>query len=557
MEYEKILNEYIQMLATTEDSVMIIKKAFAAVAEKYHIGELRSSLVVPPTFTTRNGEDRVDILYTSGHEIESDAGYTITYTTGEKGVASFYVYRFRGESPFTDVEKNELKPYLDALFLHFGRYRVINSIKQMQMTDALTGLLNSGGFIRYIDDLYEAKELSQYNAFYFNLARFSLINKQFGEKETDRIVVRYVKELVTFLQEKECVGRLGGDNFVALIKKSRTYDFINFISGIETYGMHDGEKTPVTISAIAGVLEIDDNIDNGGSVITDCGMALTIAKHVLKKPYVFASPEIKARMYREKQYESRFTDALRRREFKAYYQPKVNTEEYRIVGAEALVRWEHNGRLVSPAEFIPLFERNGMICKLDFYMLEQVCMDIREWLQMGIDPGRVSVNLSRRHLTNTNLAEDIMNILRKYEIESRYIEIELTETVDARETELLVAFVKNMQKYNILMSIDDFGTGYSSLNLLRSFPVDVLKIDKSFIDTVGDVDRIILSNIIRIAKELKMDVVAEGVETVEQMKRLRDMNCKIVQGYLFDRPMPKEEYVQKLIQRVYDSVRFE
>lgn len=198
-----------------------------------------------------------------------------------------------------------------------------------------------------------------------------------------------------------------------------------------------------------------------------------------------------------------------------------------------------------------------MICKLDFYMLEQVCMDIREWLQMGIDPGRVSVNLSRRHLTNTNLAEDIMNILRKYEIESRYIEIELTETVDARETELLVAFVKNMQKYNILMSIDDFGTGYSSLNLLRSFPVDVLKIDKSFIDTVGDVDRIILSNIIRIAKELNMDVVAEGVETVEQMKRLRDMNCKIVQGYLFDRPMPKGEYVQKLIQRVYDSVQFE
>lgn len=160
-------------------------------------------------------------------------------------------------------------------------------------------------------------------------------------------------------------------------------------------------------------------------------------------------------------------------------------------------------RTLYPGDFVPIYERNGMICQLDFFVFEQVCKDIRDWLDRGMEPVRISMNFSRKHLSNPNLP-------------------------------------------------DDFGTGYSSLNLLRSFPVDVLKIDKSFIDTQEENDRIVLSNIIHMANQLHMNVIAEGVETVAQMEFLRQMNCKVVQGYLFDRPMQRELFEQRLLNKKYD-----
>ena len=226
-------------------------------------------------------------------------------------------------------------------------------------------------------------------------------------------------------------------------------------------------------------------------------------------------------------------------------------DSFRLNGAEALVRWKHDGKLISPGEFIPVFERNGMICQLDFYMLENVCIAIRDWLARGIEPVRVSVNFSRKHLTNPHLADDIMSVLNRYETESRYIEIELTETVDQNEAGLLAAFMGRMKNYHVTMSIDDFGTGYSSLNMLRTFPVDVLKIDRSFILDLEQNSKTVLSNIIRMADELHMDVVAEGVETYEQMNYLKSIDCKEVQGFLFDRPMPIENFEQKLISKQY------
>ena len=246
-----------------------------------------------------------------------------------------------------------------------------------------------------------------------------------------------------------------------------------------------------------------------------------------------------------------FADAIENHEFVVYYQPKVRIDSFRLNGAEALVRWKHDGKLISPGEFIPVFERNGMICQLDFYMLENVCIAIRDWLSRGIEPVRVSVNFSRKHLTNPHLADDIMSVLNRYETESRYIEIELTETVDQNEAGLLAAFMGRMKNYHFTMSIDDFGTGYSSLNMLRTFPVDVLKIDRSFILDLEQNSKTVLSNIIRMADELHMDVVAEGVETYEQMNYLKSIDCKEVQGFLFDRPMPIENFEQKLISKQY------
>lgn len=551
-----MLAKFIQTLAATENPIPVMRQAFSEVAQKYHIGELKSVFVVAPTFSTRNGENREDILFKSGDDVEKEPACSVTYHTGEKGVATFNLYRFCGEPEFTESEKAELKAYMDLLFIVFGRFRMINAVKQIGHTDQLTGLPNTGGFLTYADELIGKGELHCYNAFYFNLARFSLVNKRFGTKETDTIIYRYAQVAKAFLQEGECLGRLGGDNFVALIKKERTYEFLEFISKTETYGRLNNQMVPITISAVAGVSVIGEDVKNCGSLLEDCSMALNVAKHVIKQPYAFASEEMKRKLYKEKQYIARFADAIRKKEFKAYYQPKVQIDDYSIVGAEALVRWESSEGLISPGEFIPAFEQNGMICILDLYILEQVCSDIRRWLDMGMEPGRISVNLSRKHLSNPNLAADIMQILSKYEMESKYVEIELTETVNEEETEQLVQFMKEMRAHQIFMSIDDFGTGYSSLNLLRFFPVDVLKIDKSFIDKLEKNDRIILSNIIRMATDLEMDIVAEGVETWQQLECLKQMECKVVQGYLFDRPMPRDMFEQKMLKGKYDSVEF-
>lgn len=557
MEIERILREYIYTLAGSEDSVEVIKSAFSDVAEKYRIGEFRSSFFVEPTFSTRSGENRSDVLFKAEGEIDESLEYSVTYETGERGVATFSIYRFCGENEFTEEEKQVLKAFFDVLFVHFGRYRMINAVKRMAATDSLTGIWNPMGFMAYLENVLKRKQLQKYSAFYFNLARFNLVNKRFGTRETDLIIIRYVECLKNFLKEGECVGRLGGDNFVALIEKERTFEFLELIGGVETYGMLREGKIPIVISAVAGVLDIDDSIEDYGTVMAACGMAMNVARHIEKKPYVFSSPKIKETIYKEQQYVTGFEDAVRKKEFKAYYQPKVSADDYTIVGAEALVRWEHNGRLIAPREFVHIFERNSMICELDFYMLESVCQDIREWLEKGIEPVRVSVNLSRKHLANKNLSEDIMQILHRYDMESRYIEIELTETVDEQEVQLLVSFMNKMKENNVAVSIDDFGTGYSSLNLLRSFPVDVLKVDKSFIYSFEKCDRIVLSNIIRMARELDMDVVAEGVETKQQLEYLKEMNCTVVQGYLFDKPMEKADFEKRMIIGKYDEDEIE
>lgn len=540
-----MLAKFIRTLATTENPIPVLQEAFSEVAQNYSIGMLRIVFAVAPSFCTRNGENVENILFSSGDAVEEPT-YHITYHTGEKGVATFYLHRILGTPDFTEQEKEELRAFIDVLFMSFGRARMINAVKQIGLTDQLTGLPNSGGFLTYVDEIICKGEILQYNAFYLNLARFSLVNKRFGIKETDTIIYRYARTVSAFLKEGECLGRLGGDNFVALIKKERTSAFLDFLSNVETHGMLNGKLIPITISAVAGIKVIEEPVTNCGTLIEDCNMALNIAKHVIKKPYAFATEEMKQRQYMEKKYITQFSDAIQKKEFKAYYQPKVNSDDYSIVGSEALARWEQNGTLIPPGSFIPVFERNGMVCELDFYILEQVCSDIRHWLNVGINPGRISVNFSRRHLSNPDLAEDIMKILNRYDTESKYVEIELTETVSGDETELLIRFMNKMKAYHVSISIDDFGTGYSSLNLLRSFPVDVLKIDKSFIETLGHHDRIILSNIIQMATQLNMEVIAEGVETRQQLECLREMNCKIIQGFLFDKPMPKEAFEQKM-----------
>ena len=214
-----------------------------------------------------------------------------------------------------------------------------------------------------------------------------------------------------------------------------------------------------------------------------------------------------------------------------------------------------NGKVVPPADFIPLFERDGSVCRLDFYVLDQVCRDIKAWKQQGIEPVTISVNFSKTHLHNPKVAEEILAVIGTYGIESKYIEIELTEMSDYSDYLALKTLVSKMKSHGIKTSIDDFGTGFSSLNLLTDFMFDIVKLDKSFLDNIekhgSGTDEIVVRNIVKMVRELEMKTIAEGVETEEQARFLKNIDCSLVQGYLFDRPLPMQDFVERLHERKY------
>ena len=422
-------------------------------------------------------------------------------------------------------------------------------------TDAMTGLPNTLGFCSYVDRLVDEGILTGYNAFYLNVKNFGLLNKRYGKHAADQILMKYAGVLSSFVSEEECVGRPTGDSFIILVHKEKTDRLLNLLQGIDIHIEIDGEGTLVNLQAITGCLDIDDDTLDGETILGRCSTALNVARHKEKVPYLFSTPELHETVMRQKQLLEAFPGALANGEFQAFYQPKVNTETNTLVGAEALVRWIKGGNIIRPDEFIPVLETDDSICKLDFYIFESVCRDIRRWIDEGTVPVRISTNFSRKNLILPDFADRIRKILDQYNIPREYIEVELTETLSEEENDRLSQFIRSMHEANIVMAIDDFGTGYSSINLLRDFPADVLKLDKSFIDKHINTrrDNVVVANIARMAKELDMSVITEGVENWDQVDFLKGVDIKLVQGYLFDKPMSKEDFEQRLINKKYDG----
>ncbi len=421
-------------------------------------------------------------------------------------------------------------------------------------TDVMTGLPNAAGFRTYINGLRTADTLTKYNAFYLNLKNFGLVNKRYGKQEADHIIIRYAEHLLSYVDDDECAGRLSADNFLLMVRKEKTEAVLMLTEGVKIPAVFEGQEEMVSLKAVAGCLDIDDTEMDSEGILGRCATALNVARNEKHLPYVFVTPEMHSKAIHRKQILSMFSNAVEKGEFRPYYQPKVNTDANMLAGAEALVRWIRDGKMITPGEFIPVLETDESICTLDFCIFEQVCRDIRRWLDEGIEPVRISTNFSRMNLFDPGFSEHIKRILEKYDIPKRYIEVELTETTSEQENDRLSRFITEMHAADIAMAIDDFGTGYSSLNLLRDYPADVLKLDKSFIDGHTDTrrDSVVVSNIAKMAKELDMSIITEGVESREQVEFLKSVNINMVQGYLFDKPLPTEDFEKRLRRKHYD-----
>jgi diguanylate cyclase (GGDEF)-like protein len=555
MRTNKRLADFVARLSENVNTLEVSKQAFLCVADTYRFGEVRLHYHVDhPKYQVERDEYNA-VFHLDMGAINEKMSYVMERNTGEGGVMRFSVIGLKGARAWSEEEQVDIEMMLTIYMWHIARYRLISVVEKSVSTDYMTTLPNTNGYLEYGEMLRKTNTLSSFNSFYFNLKGFGLVNLKYGKTVADEILKKYALKVKKYLVDDEIVARLGGDNFVALIHKERTREFLSFIEQVVVHVDVNDHKQRVEIPAIAGICEISDPVNDLGDIISQASVALNTAKNVTKKPYMFVTDDMNKKAIQDKEIRMHFKEALQNGEFKVYYQPKVETDEYRIVGAEALVRWVRDGEVISPSKFIPLIEADGSVCELDLYMLAQVCNDIRIWLSEGVEPVRTSVNMSRKHLSNPNFPDQIIDMIDEFGIDHKYIEIELTETASDEEQGLLNTFMTKMREQGIKTAIDDFGTGVSSFAILRSFPVDVLKVDKSFIDSefVSDNDAIVISNIVKMANELNLEVITEGVERWKQVIFLRQIGCKLIQGYLFDRPMPYSDFTKRLKMKKYDK----
>lgn len=472
--------------------------------------------------------------------------------TKAKAVVKGTIYA-ANEDTFTDEELKKIDIMLRALLSFISRNRMQKALEQTMFYDPV-GYRNVNYFMRHLDTLNEKGMIHGNTLVQINLRQFSIINREIGRDAGDVVMRKYYDRIEEIIGEDGVICRLGGDNFIMIFKTGLLDDILAIIKGYQVvYGTTEDKR--VKVSAVAGVYIVPDDYvyERAGDLFELTYVAVQTAKSESKGRVVYYDKDTENRRKRILSIWRMFPEALEKQEFKAYYQPKVDVVSGEIVGAEALCRWIRNGEVIPPIDFIPLLEQNTDICTLDFYMLDIVCKDIRRWMDDGRKPVRISVNLSRKHLIDTNLLESIMKIIDDNRVPHKYVEIELTETINDIEFRDLKRVVTGLKDEGVCTAVDDFGMGYSSLNLIKEIPWDVIKIDKSFLPTDGDKDSdMMYKHVVAIAHELGLECVTEGVETYGQLGILRDNKCRIAQGFYFDKPLPVEEFEKRLEKAGYD-----
>lgn len=416
--------------------------------------------------------------------------------------------------------------------------------------DRITGLPNINGILKFAAALSEEKKADKYTAAFINVIGYNYVNRKVGYRHGTKLLKTYGNRLRSLLDDDELIGRMGGDNFVLIFRKENLDKMLKVFNGIKVACRINSSSITFIYQARAGIYNITEPEILPDELMNYISSAVNYSKHYGKNNIVFYTPDIEQKVADYTEYTQRFKSAMESGEFYVDYQPKVYTQGDEIYGAEALVRWNMDGRVIYPGEFIEILEKAHLISELDLFVLEQTCRDMRRWIDSGTVPVKVSINFSNEHLWDDNLIEDIVAIVDRYGIDHRLIEIEMTETADIQEIPKLMAFVDDLHRYGFTVAMDDFGTGYSSLQILQNVHVDVIKIDKAFITEAegssNSRENIILRHIIQMASELGVEIVAEGVETEPQRENLRCHKCFRIQGYIYDKPLPEEEFVSRL-----------
>ena len=464
----------------------------------------------------------------------------------ENGVTAVYtIYPLVEQDEWSGRALKWLSFFMMQLHEANERQNLVQDAKYYRYHDPQTKHTNMAYYFECCDFYIKNRIIDQYTAMSVNLCDFTNLNLMIGSSNCDTVLIRYMDWLKEGLGDDEVVSRISGDQFALLIRKEHEDMILEKLRSSKIpYG--DRASDVATVSAEAGIYRLPADVESHHNVIQAVSNALNIAKNSLQLQFAYYDPMSADATARRKFYEEEFEKALDNEDIRVYFQPKVSLKDYELIGAEALSRWFINGEMLPPDSFIPILEETTRICELDFYVLDHVCKSIQNWIRHGVKPVKVSVNFSRRHLSNKNLVNHIVQVLDKYEVPHQYIEIELTETTIDADYEALKRIVSNLRECGIESSVDDFGMGYSSLSLIRDVPFKVLKIDKSFLGDKNvepdERQRAMMKHVISMANDLGMECIAEGVENMEHVQLLKENKCYMAQGFLFNRPIPQEEF---------------
>ena len=437
------------------------------------------------------------------------------------------------------------KPYRPQIILHKVA-RLIDLREKAAMAgqpryDRLTGLCSKEAFCREARERICAHPERQYTLICSNVENFKLYNDIFGPPAGDRLLCDIAALFRSLTEDDDLCGRFEADRFVLLKSQTRRTDDYDRFAEAGQQAL-DGDKSVVLKW---GVYEVTD-----GDVPVEkmCDRALLAADSIKGQYNVRCAvydDALRDKLLREQIITESMETALREGQFQVYFQPKFSLPDDRLAGAEALVRWDHPTLgFLSPGEFIPLFERNGFITRLDTSVWERTCALLHRWTAQGMAVVPVSVNISRVDIFQADVADILLRLTQQYELDPRLLHLEITESAYTEHPEQIIAAVDKLRGLGFVIEMDDFGSGYSSLHMLDQMQLDVLKLDMKFIqsETAKSLENGILRFVVDLARRMDLRVVAEGVETREQLERIRELGCDYVQGFFFAKPMPSREF---------------
>ena len=457
----------------------------------------------------------------------------------------------------TDIPNSELEEELlnldviDFLKTPFSRIRVLNRLKTTQKLseanyaidelerDELTGLFTRKAFLRKAELMLSQNRDKKFCIIAFDFDNFKSSNSLYGVDKCNEFLAYTAKHMMSVMPHG-IAGRYGGDQYIIFFEYKEPQPNLGRVTE-RSREILLSAPIPHQIVKMGVYAPVDFNLP----LVICCDRAFLAIREIkgkYGKDIAFFETNLQNQLLGEQRIIETMERALEEEQFQVYYQPKHDTITGSIAGAEALVRWNHpEYGFMSPNQFIPLFERNGFITKLDSFMLDKVCRDIKHWQESGFPLVPISVNVSRRDFMEKDCIENQYKIIDGHGIDHSLLHMEVTESLYSENTDLIISQVKRTQNLGFMIEMDDFGAGYSSLGLLSTFPLDVLKLDISFVQNIR-MNEIVIENIVKMAHRMGLVTIAEGVETAEQLKILKSLGCDLIQGYYYSKPLPIKEF---------------
>jgi len=427
-----------------------------------------------------------------------------------------------------------------SVYIYVSKKKKTAELYRVAYIDPVT-LLGNEYYFRGKGTLYlEGQTTSNKYIITVDINKFKALNNIYGYAICNEVLKSLGQKLISLLPSDNITCRISNDIFASIF--SYEEDINNLLYKISKEGsILDIRGDIIHISLAIGAYNILPNDTSINKIIDKAFLARTEKKGLYDSNYYLFDETLENRIIEEQKIEACMEEALEKGEFKVFYQPKVFTKNEKVSGAEALVRWYRNGEIVPPGKFIPLFERNKFIIKLDRYIFEQACKDLAEWKEKYDVVPRISVNISREQFVEEDFIDKYVEICKKYNLDTKGIDLEITESATTSKDVLEV--LNKIKEKGYIVSIDDFGTGTSSLSMLQNMPIDIMKIDKVFVDKANlENDKNIINHIMSIAKHLNVITIIEGVETKEQAEYIKKIGGDIIQGYYYSKPITKEEF---------------